>query len=209
MRNIPRLLVALFLAITLWRVADFSARHMAAGPLGWLFSIGLGIAVYASAYWTRISAAGRDGGEDIRSKRVRLAAMLCLLAFVLIDGYFNLAAVLQDVKAPELQAAAWIYGLFPTCAAALLGVLQGNIDRLPAPPRRGVSIRVALANRVVGFLQGDEQEIQEPRIDVVHPQALPEVGAYTCEHCGETCKNKQALAAHVRWKHAKRARRVA
>ena len=53
MKRLPIILVGVFLAITLARVAAFASNQMHAGALGWLFAAGLGVAVYASSYWTR------------------------------------------------------------------------------------------------------------------------------------------------------------
>jgi len=163
MRKLPTIMAAIFLAITLARVGQFSAEAMRAGALGWLFAGGLGVSVYTAAYWTRLSAS-RGDGEDRRSQAVRRSAYICLVLFVFVDGWFNLADVLRLVNDPDLYPSAVIYGLFPTLAAGVLGWLQGNVDRLPVPPAaasRNVSgaVRAALVTwvnaRVQRFVSGE------------------------------------------------------
>jgi len=148
MRKAPTLLAAVFLAIQIARVGQFSADAMRAGILGWLFSVALALAVFASSYWTRLSAT-RGDVEDRRSQAVRRAAYICLGFFVCVDGWFNLAEVLRQVVDPALRVSAVIYGLFPTLAAGLLGWLQGNVDRLPSPPVSNRVNVIASARRAI------------------------------------------------------------
>lgn len=136
MKKLPLILAGGFLFITLARVAAFSANSMQAGFLGWIFATGLGLAVFVSAYFTRVSVTDKSGAEARRSRYARIIATVNLVLFVVVDGFFNLAEVLLNVTDPNLQVAAWTYGIFPTVAAALLGALQGAVDRLPTPPRR-------------------------------------------------------------------------
>jgi len=48
-KRLPTILTGIFLAVTLWRVAQFVDDRMAAGALGWLFAAGLGVAVYTAS----------------------------------------------------------------------------------------------------------------------------------------------------------------
>jgi hypothetical protein len=207
MRKLPTYLVALFLLITLTRVAQFAGSTMQAGWMGWPFSIGLGVAVYASAYNLRVHLLRADGTEDPRSRAVRQVALPLLILFVLADGAFNLWDVLLAVRAPELQVAAWVYGLFPTLAAAALGLLQGTLDKLPVPPVR-YNISVALRAWIAHQLRIPAQDAShDARIEVHHaePAKLP-AASYACNApgCSETFPNIQARAAHMRWDHKRK-----
>jgi hypothetical protein len=119
-RRLPLALSAMFLAITLARVANLAAGPLHAGVLGWLYAVGLGLAVYTAAFWTRTAT-------------TRRSAAITLAFFVLVDCYMNLVDVLRvaDMSTTWLLIAAWAYGLFPTLAVGLLGLLQAQISRLP------------------------------------------------------------------------------
>jgi hypothetical protein len=208
MRKLPTILAGLFIAITLARVASFSAEAMQAGVLGWIFSIGLGLSVYASAYWTRVSASSRDGNEDRRSRSTRVMAWIALVLFAVADGFFNLAEVLRTVTDSNLRNAAILYGAFPTLAAALLGALQGYVDRLPVAPQRN-NIPAALRAYAVGKLRIPVDAPQLASVATVEPQ-LPakhtEQQPYKCGDCGRTFAKQNSLAAHARV-HAREKRR--
>jgi hypothetical protein len=210
MRKLPTILAGLFIAITLARVASFSAEAMQAGVLGWIFSIGLGLSVYASAYWTRVSASSRDGSEDKRSRATRIAAWASLILFATADGFFNLAEVLRTVTDSNLRNAAYLYGMFPTLAAALLGALQGYVDRLPVAPQRN-NIPAALRAYAVGKLkipvdapQLTEVANAQPQLPAKHTEQQP----YKCVDCERTFAKQNSLAAHMRV-HAREARKKA
>lgn len=199
MRKLPTILAGLFLAITLTRVAALAAEGMKAGVLGWLFSIGLGAGVFTAAYFTRVSALDRNGNEDRRSRQVRRVAGIALIFFVAADGFFNLIEVLRSVNDPTLTIASWIYGLFPTIAAAIFGSLQGYVDRLPKPPQK-YSIGVAARAWVVGLFP---QPPAEPEVlPAVIPQTAKEpakvTAAYVCS-CGYSTSNQRSYAAHRRY----------
>ena len=208
MRRLPTFLYGLFLVITLARVASFSGSAMQAGWLGWPFSVGLGLAVYACAYNLRVHLRLPDGSEDRRSRNVRLVAGVGLVLFVAADGAFNLWDVLGAVKAPELQAAAWIYGLFPTLAAALLGILQGVVDKLPVPPAR-TGVRVAMRAWLVSQFRVPALPAEEPVTPVLLPvasEAQPVRARYVCGECGYATDSQRAYAGHGR-KHSLKARK--
>lgn len=213
MRKLPTILAALFILLTLVRVADFSRSAMQAGWLGWLFSAGLGAAVYGSAYWTRVSAM-RGDEEDRRSRQTRRMAWFALLLFVAADGFFNLSEVRRTVTDPGLYNAATIYGLFPTLAAALLGALQGFVDRLPHPPQK-YNVAVALRVWLIRMIDPPAEISQaasaaNPNLAEVpqRPAALPQPPAeisqsarrYECSAAGcEFSTNSQrSYAAHMR-----------
>ena len=209
MRKLPTILAGLFLIITLTRVAALAADGMGAGLLGWAFAAGLGAAVYVSAYYTRVSGLDRNGDEDRRSKSVRRAAMVSLVLFAAVDGLFNLAEVLRSLTDPTLIAAAWVYGLFPTLAAGLLGWLQGHVDRLPRPPQRyalGVALRAWAVSLIPQASVDTPAEISLPAkpaaLQPAAPAESPLRAAYVCETCGYSSDNQRSYAGHMRH-HAK------
>ena len=165
MRRLPFALAGLFVALTLTRVAWFAADALHAGPLGYLFSVGMGAAVYASSYWTR-------------TQTTRRAALVSLALFVAADGYFNLTEVVRSIDwynvGTMVQIAAVVYGLFPTCAAALLGWLQSSINRLPPVAHKQGQIgqmRTILVQRVIDRLTDGTGVVQDaPEVSAVVPQ---------------------------------------
>lgn len=137
MRKLPTLVAGAFLAIQLQRVADFVSKGLNGGPvLGWAFALGIAAGVFVSAYWTRQSITRKDGEEDKRDRQARSAAWWSLVIFISLDGAFNLAETLRVLIDQGLRVYAVIYGVSPTVAAAVLGSMQGRIDRLPVAPRK-------------------------------------------------------------------------
>jgi 4-amino-4-deoxy-L-arabinose transferase-like glycosyltransferase len=186
MKRLPLILSALFLAITLARVASFAQHELKAGALGWIFSIALGVAVYASAYWTRIPT-------------TRKQAIAALVLFILIDAFFNFAHVWlsADTQQPLVAGGAVLYGLFPTLAVALLGWLSGAISRLPpGVGERGRNrLEQALYSRIVQWAERAEQTEQAK--DVVY--VLPEQAAYkyNCSFCDWGTDDAKSYAGHM------------
>ncbi len=163
MRRAPTLLVGLFLAIQITRVAQFAADGMGAGILGWIFSAGLAFGVFVSSYWMRVSAGKADGSaEDIRSQRTRRSALVSLVLFVAVDGFFNVVEVLRTLTDKSLLLPAVVYGVWPTLASGMLGWLQGNVDRLPhitKGPNLTVSLKKWFAAKLAIAVE-DEPTIQ-------------------------------------------------
>lgn len=176
MRKTPTILAVLFILITLTRVGQFSAERMQAGLLGWLFSIGLGAGVFFTAYWTREHVTVKQAGDgeqkrDRRSILVQRWAWAGLIFFSLVDGLFNMAEVWLAVNPVTalVGVATGIYGIFPTVAAGLLGVLQGFIDRLPKPPvNERVSVSFALRRWMVARVASVAQPALPPVSEVAH-----------------------------------------
>ena len=107
-------------------------------------------------------------------------ALPALILFAVADGLFNLWDVQRVVKDPALQGAATIYGIFPTLAVALLGALQGFVDRIPTPPRpqRGRSLLEQAENNLplaeyTPILQRVQRELGLPEF-APKPGAIPE-----------------------------------
>ena len=194
MRRLPVLLVAAFLAITLARVAQFTALHMHAGVLGWLFAAGLGVAVYTASYWTRTAT-------------TRRAAGVALVFFVAVDSYFNFADtwLSADTSTPLIAAGAVLYGLFPTVSVALLGWLSGAIRKLPpdAAQMRNGKIGHALGERILALIGASPtDEVAQPAQTVAHDAhevtQAPQTRAHVCASCGKVFASQQSLAAHTR-----------
>lgn len=167
MRRLPTILAGLFIVITLSRVAWFAADALKAGPMGYVFSAGLGVAVYASSYWTR-------------TQTTRKAAVISLVLFVMADGYFNLTEVVRaidwDGADKMVRTAAVVYGVFPTCAAALLGWLQSSVNRLPPAqhkPGLMVQARNILERRALERLNR-ANAVPQIETELVQADRLPE-----------------------------------
>lgn len=192
MKRLPLFLSGIFLAITLTRVAAFADQELKAGILGWLFSIALGIAVYTAAYWTRV-----------QSTRKQAAAALVL--FVLIDAAFNLAHVWisADTSNWIVAGAAVLYGLFPTCAVALLGWLSGAISKLPpGVGERSLSrIEQAAAARLAGLLEPEQKQqarLLESAAYRAEESAKPaEISSYQCPICRTIWPDAKSYGGHM------------
>ncbi len=204
MKNMPRILSGLFLAITLARVAQLVSDQMGAGVLGWMFAAGLGVAVYTASYWTRLA---------ITRKQARIALVL----FVAVDAYFNFVDVWirADVSSPLLAVAAALYGLFPTVAVSALAYLDGAIQKLPPDTamRRKNALIGLVYERIVRKLRlpiaggahdarNDAEVVAHDAEVVTQASALPAHDAqatkHTCAVCGASYASQQALAAHSR-----------
>lgn len=150
MKKSPTIIAYVFIGLTLTRVAEYVDYKFNAGPLAWLFASGLGVAVWLSSYYTRKTQAE----EKTPSRNRRYAAYASLILFVLADGFFNLVEVMRNavpIKGETWQTVGvWIYGLFPTVAAFLMGVLQGYIDREQAAPRKSLSLPALLKSLQAG-----------------------------------------------------------
>lgn len=223
-RKIPLMVVAVVIGVSLLRVASYSADVMRAGALsGWLIAAALGVDVYISAYFMRVSGE-RNGEETKASRRVRTTAMVCFAIGVVFDGYFNVLEVLRSaVTTTDAQAvSAYFYGLLPTVFAGSLGVLQGYIDRLPAPPPKAAKTRRAqLVSRIIeGWLGrfAERAENVQPnpapittqapaaahksnagRKPLAHttPPANADGKVYTCGVCGYATTNRYIFSGHA------------
>jgi hypothetical protein len=99
------------------------------------FSLAIAWAISVSSRWTRTEREQGDAKkEQSRVTELRVSAWVSLVFFVVVDGTLNLTDVLNGSELKELDWVRWLYGLVPTIAAALLGMLQGRIDKFPVPP---------------------------------------------------------------------------
>lgn len=188
MKRLPLILSAIFLAITLTRVAAFADQELKAGVLGWLFSVALGIAVYTAAYWTRI-----------QSTRRQAAAALSL--FVLIDAAFNLAHVWMSADTTDwiVASAAILYGLFPTLAVALLGWLSGAISKLPpgAGERQISRIEQAAAARLAGLLEPEQKQQTSEQKPAAYRAGGAEKTSFECQICRTVWPDAKSYGGHM------------
>ena len=188
-KRLPLILSALFLAITLARVASFAQHELKAGPLGWVFSIALGVAVYASAYWTRVP-----------TTRKQAAAALAL--FIAIDAYFNFAHVWisTDTSVPLIVGGVILYGLFPTAAVGVLGWLSGAISRLPpgVGERNRNRLEQVFYNRIAQWAERAEQAEQAKVLEPVIPELVEQTGnKYNCTFCTWSTDDAKSYAGHM------------
>lgn len=185
------ILAGVFLAITLARVAGFTAETMSAGIVfGWLFSVGLGVAVYASSYWTR-------------NQTTRKSAVVALAFFILVDAFFNFAHVWMTAAHSSGLATtgAVLYGLFPTAAVALLAWMQTSVNKLP-PGATGAKRQRLTANiydwLADKFAVSANAEIMpfaetKPEPTTSEPEAKP--ARFVCG-CGRSFATQNGLNAH-------------
>jgi len=195
LRKSPTILAAVFILITLFRVAQFADQRMMAGWLGWVFSIALGSGVYFFAWFTREHIT-RQEGVDRRSQTVQRWSWGALSFFVLVDGAFNGAEVWLSVQPKDtlMVIMTVVYGVFPTLAAAALGALQGHVDRLPLPSasKNAVipAVRRLIASRINGLIAVPPEVVTETSA------AITKVFRYQCEPCGFGTDAQREWAGH-------------
>jgi hypothetical protein len=177
MKKSPLALSAFFLAITVYRTAMFAADGLALDWLGMAFAVGIAVGVYVSAYF-------------IRRRETALWAWLALPAFMLVDLAFNMLEVVRTLSTANfvpndanflnmssadirfsMQWAGIAFGMFPTLATALLGLMQGGADKIDWTNRASFlwQIRMAIMARF-GFGNTAEQAI-DGGITVTKPAA--------------------------------------
>jgi len=174
-RRLPTITAALFLALTLGRVASFTHSVMGAGwPNAVLFSAGMAVAIYTAAYFSRASGVMRKARKTKRRKvrmNARQFARIALIAFIACDGAFNLADSLRSLVDAAYMPFAIVYGIFPTLAAGLLGMLQGYVDRLPK--RKGESrVITALMNKYGNFSRKAQVATKPTTVAEIETQPL-------------------------------------
>ena len=153
MRKFAQYLAVFFVITQVDRVANFIHLYQPADTLFYVLlsygqSIGLAIGVYLSFFF-------------VRQPKVRTAAIFGIIVFGGADLFFNEFALIRTVsakalieadssfvwiKADKLQIAnqivALAYGVLPTLASAILGWIQGGVDKLTdgdlkySPPER-------------------------------------------------------------------------
>lgn len=141
MRKAAQYLAVFFVITQVDRVANFIHLYQPADTLFYVLlsygqSIGLAIGVYLSFFF-------------VRQPKVRRAAIVGIIVFGGADLFFNEFALIRTVSAKALieadssfvwisaeylqvanQIVALAYGVLPTLASAILGWIQGGVDRL-------------------------------------------------------------------------------
>lgn len=141
MRKIAQYLAIFFIVTQVDRVANFIHLYQPADTLFYVLlsygqSIGLAIGVYLSFFF-------------VRQQKVKWPAIFGIVIFGGADLFFNEFALIRTVsakalieagssfvwiKAEQLQIAnqivALAYGVLPTLASAILGWIQGGVDKL-------------------------------------------------------------------------------
>jgi uncharacterized SAM-binding protein YcdF (DUF218 family) len=176
MRRIPFFLGLAFILVTVSRVADFAGGTV----LAWSMAIGLTFSVFISAYF-------------LDWERPRIAAMLCLAFFLVVDTAFNLGETLKwSVESgrwdfslplgtygpyvfafPIYRVADFVYGLFPTTSAALLGWLARKVDRIGVGRKMGFvdTVKAELLKWLVGEIE-TKAKVKED--EIISPEVSPE-----------------------------------
>jgi hypothetical protein len=161
-----------------------------------VFSIGLGVAVYAAAYWTRVASTRKQAGA-------------ALILFIFIDAFFNFAHVWlsADVSVPLISIGAILYGLFPTLAVALLGWLSGAISRLPpgVGERNASKVEQAFLLRVADMIRQPTVEVVEEQKPVLIEQTVEQIEQVAteteyrkvCGLCLEVFDDPKRYAGHM------------
>ena len=170
MKRLPLILGLIFISVTVHRVAVFSGG----GFNGWAVALALAVGVFLSAYFSEMKTTSKP-------------ALVALVAFVIVDGLFNVSEVLRW----SVEVGRWnfylefsegfgiyiyrladpLYGIFPTIAAAMLGWLSKSAERMIVS-RKG-SWKDRLMNGLVSWLLGTLPESEkEP---TPRPEKLPEI----------------------------------
>lgn len=155
MKRLPLILGLIFISVTVHRVALFSGG----GFNGWAVALALAVGVFLSAYFSEMKTTSKP-------------ALVALVAFVLVDGLFNVSEVLKwsveqgrwdfAIKFSEetsvyiYRFADPLYGIFPTIAAAILGWLSKAAEKLIVS-RKG-SWKDRLLNGIVTWIVGETEE---------------------------------------------------
>lgn len=159
MKKAPAILAVGFVLITFFRVQQFLRDGMHLGTLGISFAIALTCAVYSAAYFTQF-------------KETKFWAIVALVMFGALDLWFNELEMIRSLSPETLVVAgssflamnseqitkamhvsALIYGVAPTLCSALLGFLQGDVEKVQSLNKRGVFGQVWYAIRAT-FLKG-------------------------------------------------------
>jgi hypothetical protein len=151
MKRLPLILGLIFISVTVHRVALFSGG----GFNGWAVALALAIGVFLSAYFSEMKTTSKP-------------ALVALIAFVVVDGLFNVSEVLkwsveqgrwdfalkfsEETSIYIYRFADPLYGIFPTLAAAMLGWLSKSAEKLIVS-RKG-SWKDRLANGLVNWFLG-------------------------------------------------------
>ena len=140
MRKLPLILAAVFLLVQITGLAEYVGLRMGVKDnRSLLYAVALEVSIFAAFYWTRQSITRESGKVDRRDFNTRIAAAAAGILFMVASGTLNTFKVLADFTGKE-QSMDWygalLVGISPTLFAAMLGALQGLVDRLPTAPHK-------------------------------------------------------------------------
>lgn len=201
MRRAAERLALFFLAIQISRVADF-VYALAPARSTWylvgsyLFAAGIAYGVYLSFFY-------------VRQPKVRWSSWAGVIVFGGLDLFFNEFEIIRTVSAKQLiapqssfawisgeflqnaiQVAALVYGAAPTLASAVLGWMQGGINKVTdqefgtitigmrlqrsfASMFNSISLRAAAAVEVTASRVGGSAEVRPSGMPVVDGVVTP------------------------------------
>ena len=225
MRNAPSFAILITLVLQVTRVSEFGDR-LGAGILAVVFALFLGSSIYVLSYWqakTRYEITADKETErakyaqQVRVKHtndmVNRTAGGWLAAFVVIEGYLNLAETMARLPSGLSGwefSGALMYGIFPTLAAFGLGNLQALIDKVPHGVASKSVVQVMFENAMRRMeTQYGAQQNNTPHAPQDAPQQQenashnPKAVSYpvACPHgCGVQLRTPGEYSAHVgRW----------
>jgi len=204
MRKTPLYIAGIFLLVQVSGLAGYAISAGGMGDFrGWLFALALECGVFVAAYWTRQSVTRKDEKIDRRDQGARISALAVLIVFLIASGFLNTAKAIRDlpVDADALaRISAYVFGIIPSLFATVLGIMQGFVDRLPAPPvhhaKDNLQMQVyALAENLVMLANARVSDANAPAKSANAKNALA-----SCKVCKAKVHN---IGAHMRWVHPK------
>jgi hypothetical protein len=188
MRKAPLVIAAVFLLVQITGLAQYIAARMGVVDIRSTgYAVGLETAIFCAFYWTRQSITRNDGKQDKKDVNTRRAALAVGILFMLASGTLNTFKMLADYTGEKYALDWWgalLVGVSPTLFAAVLGILQGFVDRLPVPPAHNapanLQMRVyALVEKAISLV---DARMDAPIAKPVQP-AKPQMRK--CKKCGQ------------------------
>jgi len=221
MRRLPTTIAAVFLFVQVYGLADYSTANMGGSALrGWLFALALEVGIFGAWYFTRQNVTtenkkdGKLSADQRKDIQARIGALVTALLLMVVSMGLNTAKSIIDIgpnPTPLVWWSALAYGLTPTLFSAVLGFLQGSIDRLPMPPQKPAANPLQMRIYAAGsaLLALVETRISEASAKPAAQDGKPVPNAtakkYKCKRCnasknaeGKPFETPQELAAHAR-----------
>lgn len=205
MRRAPLVLAAVFLLVQIAGLEQYAAARL--GSRDWrglAFAVALELSIFGASYWTRQSITAKNDKSDKRDTNTRAAAIVTVIIFMLASGTLNAAKTLGDFTGKSFSLdwyGALLFGVCPTIFAAMLGVLQGYVDRLPFVQAHSTAGNLQM--RVYALVEKALMLVDAKLSQPVTPQPASNANAnapalHKCKKCGAKVEN---LGNHMRWKH--------